>query len=90
VLANYLIQNLAPAAGADGFPVFPNVAGAVGLGIAGIAGGLDVEDFNGDKLLDVFATGWGIADPARSFMADGRGGYDERTPQAGAQASWAG
>ncbi len=83
VSTSYLIRNLAPAAGANAFPVFPNVAGVVGLGIAGIAGGLDVEDFNGDGLLDVFATGWGIADPARLFMADGRGGYDERSPQAG-------
>ena len=83
VPAAYLIRNLAPTADAGRFPVFRNVANEVGLGIAGIAGGLDVEDFNGDGLLDVFATGWGITNPARLFMADGRGGYDERTPQAG-------
>jgi hypothetical protein len=79
----YLIPNLAPTSGGDAFPVYRNVANEVGLGIAGIAGGVNVEDFNGDGLLDVFATGWGIADPARLFVADGRGGYDERTPQAG-------
>ncbi len=83
VPAAYLIRNLAPTSGGGTFPMFRNVANTVGVGLAGIAGGLNVEDFNGDGLLDVFATGWGIADPARVFLADGRGGYDERTPQAG-------
>ncbi len=83
VPAKYLISGLAPSAGTAAFPVYRNVANEVGLGVAGIAGGLNVEDFNGDGLLDVFTTGWGIANPARIFMADGRGGYDERTPQAG-------
>ncbi len=83
VPARYLVSNLAPTAGTGAFPAFRNVAGNVGLGIAGIAGGVNVADFNNDGLLDVFTTGWGIADPSRLFMADGRGGFDERTPTAG-------
>lgn len=83
VPAKYLIRNLAPKRAPSAFPSFANVAGIVGLGVMGTAGGLDVEDFNGDGLLDLFMTGWGIADPVHVFLADGKGGYVDRTSTAG-------
>jgi hypothetical protein len=78
----HLIPNLARRS-RSAFPAFFNVAGNVGLAVNGQAGGLNVEDFNRDGLLDVFTTSQGIGDQARLFMADGRGGYEDRTSAAG-------
>jgi hypothetical protein len=78
----YLIQNLAPRAN-DPFPPFPNIAGEVGLAVTGLAGALSIEDFNRDGLLDVFTTAWGPTDPVHLFLADGHGGYVDRTATSG-------
>ncbi len=78
----FLVPGLSPPQGSD-FPRFPNVAGDTRLGISSRAGGLSVEDFNGDGHLDLFMTSWGLSDPVRLFLADGRGGYAEATADAG-------
>ncbi|MEA2766126.1 MAG: hypothetical protein QOK07_2530 [Gemmatimonadaceae bacterium] len=78
----YLIPNLRPKAN-DPFPLFPNIAGNVGLAVTGNAGGLSIEDFNHDGLLDVFTTSSGINDPVHLFLADGRGAYTDNTARAG-------
>lgn len=78
----YLIPNLTPDPKAT-FPVFRDIAGNVGLDITGLAGGLDIADFNGDGLLDVFTTSSGITEPVHLFLADGKGGYVDRTARAG-------
>ncbi len=84
VPSTYLITNLVPKGGGTAaFPEYRNIAGVVGLAITGLAGGTDVDDFNGDGLLDVFATGWGLNDPVHLFLADGKGGFADRTAQAG-------
>jgi hypothetical protein len=59
------------------FPAFTNVANVVGLGVMGLSGGVSIADFNGDGILDVFTTGWGITDPIHLFLADGHGGYTD-------------
>ena len=79
----YLIRNLAPAVQNSGFPEYANIAGNVGLAVTGLAGGVDVEDFNGDGLLDVFTTAWGLNDPVHLFLADGKGGYSDHSASAG-------
>jgi hypothetical protein len=78
----YLIPNLSPSA-KDAFPLFHNVAGNVGLAVTGNAGGVSIEDFNHDGLLDVFTTSSGINDPVHLFLADGHGGYTDNTAKAG-------
>jgi hypothetical protein len=65
------------------FPVFPNIAGDVGVAISGLAGGLNVEDFNGDGLLDVFTTSWGLNDPVHLYLADGRGRFSDHSDATG-------
>jgi hypothetical protein len=80
----YLIPNLMPDA-KDAFPRYPNIAGNVGLAVTGLAGGLDIADFNGDGLLDVFTTSSGITEPVHLFLADGKGGYVDRTAKSGLQ-----
>ena len=82
VPARHLIPKLAPRAG-DPFPRYPNVAGEVGLAVTGLAGGLSIDDFDGDGLLDVFTTGWGANDPVHLFRADGRGRFVDRTAGSG-------
>jgi ASPIC and UnbV/FG-GAP-like repeat len=83
VPAKYLIRNLAPPRAARSFPEFQNIAGPVGLAFTGLAGGLNIDDFNGDGLLDVISTGWGLNDAAHVFLADGRGGYLDRSAASG-------
>lgn len=83
VPAQWRIPGLASTPVQAGFPEYVNVADTVGLATTGLAGGANVEDFNGDGLLDVFTTSWGPRDPVHLFIADGKGGYDDRTAQAG-------
>ncbi|MCC7052173.1 MAG: VCBS repeat-containing protein [Gemmatimonadaceae bacterium] len=77
------IPGLATTSVERSFPEYVNVAGTVGLAVMGLAGGVNVEDFNGDGLLDLFTTGWGPRDPVHVFLADGKGGYADRTAGAG-------
>lgn len=78
----YLIPNLTTKRDTS-FPMFFNVAHDVGAAVTGLAGGLCVEDFNRDGLLDLFTTGWGFTDPVHLLIADGQGGYVDRAEQAG-------
>jgi hypothetical protein len=78
----YLIPNLTRKKDAS-FPMFMDVASDVGAAITGLAGGLCVEDFNRDGLLDLFTTSWGLNEPVHYMVADGHGGYVDRTMQAG-------
>lgn len=65
------------------FPRFVNIAADVGVDVNGLSGGLCVEDFNRDGLLDLFTTSWGLADPVHLFLADGQGGYVDATARTG-------
>jgi len=78
----YLVPHLAPGP-KDRFPRFPNIAGEVGAQVVGLAGGLSVDDFNGDGFLDVFTTSWGIGDPIHLLLADGHGRFSDATAGAG-------
>jgi hypothetical protein len=77
-----LIPGLAAEANSQ-MPVFSNVAAQVGVAVEGLSGGLSVEDFNRDGFLDLFVTSWGLTDSVHLFMADGRGGFVDRTKEAG-------
>lgn len=62
---------------------FTNIAGALGVDVHGLAGGVAVEDFNEDGLLDIFATAHRINDRSRLFLNDGQGGFADYTREAG-------
>jgi len=62
---------------------FPDVAGAVGLDVDGLAGGTILEDFDGDGLLDVMISEWNLTGQLRLFRNNGDGTFTERTAQAG-------
>ena len=78
----YLIPNLSRNKNAS-FPLFMDVSSNVGTNVTGLAGGLCVEDFNRDGLLDLFTTSWGLNDPVHYLIADGHGAYVDRATQAG-------
>lgn len=82
VPAPYLIRGIMPKADAT-FPLFQNVAPLVGVSVDGLSGGLAVEDFNRHGHLDLFLTSWGLNDPVKLLMSDGKGGYVDRTSAAG-------
>jgi len=81
VPAAYLIPGLDRRDGR--FPPFYNVAGNVGLAVTGGAGGACFADFNGDGLTDLLKTSWGLNDPVHLFLADGTGGFVDRTAESG-------
>ncbi len=62
---------------------FPEVAGAVGLGFMDHAGGVAMEDFDGDGLLDLMISSSGPLDQLRFFHNNGDGTFTERTKEAG-------
>ncbi|MGH7561225.1 MAG: CRTAC1 family protein [Gemmatimonadales bacterium] len=82
VPARYRIPGLRPPV-RPRFPLFPNIAAELGVAVNGRAGGLSVEDLNGDGLLDLFTTSQGLTDPVHLYLADGRGGFADRSAAAG-------
>ena len=62
---------------------FVDVAPAAGLNIVREAGGVIVDDFDNDGLLDVMLTSMGSCDHMRFFHNNGDGTFTDRTIQAG-------
>ena len=70
---------------------FRDVAPQAGLTATSLSGGAVTEDFNGDGLLDVIVSSWGLRDPLRYFENAGDPGsspgqaptFTERTDSAG-------
>jgi hypothetical protein len=82
VPAHLLIEGLEPGLDTE-YPRFQNVAPALGVNVDGIAGGVSLEDFNEDGLIDILVTARGLNDPLRLFFADGHGGFVDHTGAAG-------
>ncbi len=62
---------------------FYDVATDVGLVINHHSGGVIMEDFDGDGLLDLMVSGSGPHDQLRLFHNNGDGSFSDRTPEAG-------
>jgi len=65
------------------FPVFRDIATDTGVADVGLAGGVCMEDFNGDDLLDLFVTSYGMRDQVKLFLNDGRGSFHDATKESG-------
>ena len=69
------------------FPVFKDVAGPLGMAVRGLAGGVVIDDFDGDGYLDVMASAsfpldsWG--GQLRLFHNEKDGTYRDATEEAG-------
>lgn len=62
---------------------FENLKLQSGLGQRGLAGGVCLEDFNNDGLLDIFTSSWGIDDQLKYFINDGKGSFTDASSQTG-------
>jgi len=69
-------------AGAE-FPRFVDVAPELGLNTFDLCGGALVEDFDNDGLLDILSSTWDSRQSLRLHLADGKGGFDDVTDEAG-------
>ncbi|MEZ6038547.1 MAG: VCBS repeat-containing protein, partial [Planctomycetota bacterium] len=66
-----------------GFPRFRAVSAQVGLDTEGTAGGVVVEDFDGDEWLDVMVSDWSTDGQLHYYHHDGNGSFAERSSTAG-------
>jgi hypothetical protein len=64
-------------------PRFRDRAEASGCAIFGLSGGAAVDDFDGDGLLDIVCSAWGLRDPLRFLKNLGDGRFDDRSSAAG-------
>ncbi len=64
-------------------PRFINIAKASNSDVTDLAGSSITEDFNGDGLIDILASGWGSRSQLRLLINDSKGGFFDQTQQAG-------
>ena len=65
------------------FPHFTNIAMKLGVNDENMAGGTCVDDFNGDGYLDIIVSSWGFEDQIKYFENDKKGGFINKTFDAG-------
>lgn len=65
------------------FGRFVDVARAAGLNFTSMAGGVVVDDFENNGLLDVVVSSYDVCQPLRFFHNNGDGTFTDRTAQAG-------
>jgi len=64
------------------FPKFKEIAQNIGVAENGLSGGVSLEDFNNDGLIDVFITSYGMLDQSKLFINTGSG-FKDSTEEAG-------
>ncbi len=64
-------------------PSFPDRAGPAGVDVLGTSGGVAMEDFDGDGLLDLVASGWAVDEQLRFLRSRGDGTFEDQTESAG-------
>ncbi len=62
---------------------FPDVAAAAGVAVHGQAGGVVMEDLDGDGLLDLLVSSWGLTDPLHLLRNRGDGRFEDISKEAG-------
>jgi len=62
---------------------FPDVAGQLGLDVDDLSGGVVLDDFDNDGLLDLMVSGFGFHSQLRFFHNNGDGTFTDRTAAAG-------
>ncbi|MEO2022978.1 MAG: VCBS repeat-containing protein, partial [Pirellulaceae bacterium] len=65
------------------WPKFVNIAPRLDLDTFNLAGGVIVDDFDGDNLLDIVSSTYDSRGPMRYFRNKGDGSFQERSRQAG-------
>lgn len=72
----YLLPNLDKDPVTVPFKPFVDIAPYLGLNTKNMAGGLIVDDFNNDYLLDAVTSDWGLTEPMHFFVNDGKGSFN--------------
>ncbi len=67
----------------NGFSKFPDVAMDLGVDVNEMSGGICLDDFNGDGLLDIMVSSWGFEDQIRYYENDTQGGFTDKTAETG-------
>ena len=67
----------------EDFRKFADVAPAAGLNFTSMAGGVVVDDFENNGLLDVVVSSYDVCQPLRFFHGNGDGTFTDHTAQAG-------
>lgn len=67
------------------FPHFTDIAMDLGVDVNLLSGGTCLDDFNGDGYLDIIASSWGLNDQIKYFENDKKGGFTDKTTEAGLQ-----
>jgi hypothetical protein len=83
VPAAYLIPGLNADDGTDKVKPFTDVAAGAGLDVTGRAGGVIVDDFDGDGYLDVITSAMDLKDHMHYFRNNGDGTFTDRTVGSG-------
>ena len=65
------------------FPKFHDIAGALGVDVNHMSGGVCLDDFNNDGYLDIMVSSWGYQDQIRYFENDRMGGFIDKTSATG-------
>jgi len=69
---------------------FTDYAMDVGLAENKIAGGIIMDDFNNDYLLDIIISSYGLADQLKYYINNGDGTFEDATGRAGLEGYYAG
>ncbi len=80
---DYLIPASPPGSAASPVGAYRNLAEPMGLDQPGWAGGVAVDDFDGDHDLDIFMSSWSTDGPLQWFRNDGDGTFSNQTAAAG-------
>ncbi len=67
----------------ENVPRFVDVASDAGLDLVSMAGGLIVDDFDGDGLLDIVTSSYNMCEHVHFFHNNGDGTFTDRSAQAG-------
>jgi hypothetical protein len=65
------------------FKHFTDISANLGLDLEGLAGGVILDDFDGDNHLDLMNSSWGARDPLRYFRNNKDGSFTDLTKEAG-------
>lgn len=64
-------------------PAFRNIASLLGVDYADMCGGVIMDDFNNDGLIDIFQCGWGLKEEVHYMENLGNGQFQNKTSHAG-------
>ena len=79
----HLIENIGEVSKSVGINKFRDVAIQSGVDIDALSGGVCLDDFNNDGLIDIVASSWGLHDPIRYLVNKGDGTFEDKSEEAG-------